>query len=147
MKRFLILAAAVLLAASCSTMLHERVVETYFIDYRPYAEAGFFLSPDPYPGEFDALGELLIEVTPAVVPAPPRGNGTKYIDGAYKSASAGIAREVISGAELVEMAYKKAVELGADGIADFRVKASYNWVGETKILSGYEVSGLAIKRK
>ena len=147
MKRFLILVAAVLVAAGCSTMLHERVVETYFIDYRPYAEAGFFLSPDPYPGEFDALGELLIEVTPAVVPAPSRGNGTKYIDGAYRPTSSGIMRETISGAELVEMAYKKAVELGADGIADFRVKTSYNWIGETKILSGYEVSGLAIKRK
>lgn len=147
MKKILILVAAVLLAASCSVMMRDRVVETYFIDYRPYAEAGFFLSPDPYPGEFDALGELLIEVTPAIVPAPTKGPGTKYIDGAYKSASSGIMRETISGAELVEIAYKKAVELGADGIADFRVKTTYNWAGETKVLSGYEVSGLAIKRK
>ena len=68
MKKVFYLLAAILVMASCSVMKpRERIVETFFLDYRPYAEEGFFLSPDPYPGKFTSLGEISIEIKPALL--------------------------------------------------------------------------------
>lgn len=69
MKRTILLAATLLILAGCSVMKPtEREITTLFLDYRPYAEQGFFLSSDPYPEEFTSLGEIQIEVLPAMIP-------------------------------------------------------------------------------
>ena len=39
----------------------------YLVDFRPYSSADFFLSPDPYQGEFEPIGEIRVEVTPALI--------------------------------------------------------------------------------
>lgn len=149
MKRFLILVAAVLLAASCSVLTHERFVDVYFLDYRPYTEAGFFISPDPYPGAFDALGEIQIKVIPAVQPRNSKPvSDVKFKDGAYGGGGAvRVVREVIDGSELLDMVYNEAVARGADGIADFHCRATYTTFKGISTLSGYEINALAIKRK
>ena len=61
MKRLVPLLAALMLC-SCSVMTHQRYVSTMFLDFRPYTEAGFFISPNPYTGEFSPLGEINIVV-------------------------------------------------------------------------------------
>ena len=141
MRRFAILLTAAILMASCSVMTHERIIETKFMDFRPYSDAGFFLSPDPYPGEFEALGEVLVKVTPAVT-KKTMSLGGKYGDGVY--ASSGLVKEEISGEELIDLVVKAALEKGADGLADFQCDVICD---ETGVVTRYEVSGLAIKRK
>ena len=60
-----------LLLQSCSPKLMPRVVSTRFFDYRKYANEGFFLSPDPYMGNFTPCGELNIVIIPADIKSTP----------------------------------------------------------------------------
>lgn len=143
MRKFAILLALVALTSCAVT--RDRIVETRFLDFRPYAQDGFFISPDPYPGEFDALGEILVTIHPAIVPKTKVAGG-KFNDGVYSSGQ--YVTEQVPGSELVEAAVRAALEFGADGIADFKCTAVYLYQSEGKTVADhYEVSGLAIKRR
>ena len=145
MKRILILLLALICLYSCATFIpQQRSVTTVFLDYRQYASQGFFLSPNIYTGEHDALGELFIEVLPEQKEARidsegnPKGDldmVTYYFDGAY-----GFERIYFD--ELLEIAVEKAKEKGADGICNLKI----NKTSATGFVR-YEVTGLCIKRK
>jgi len=139
MKKLVFILVAVIVAG-CAVARQPRVVEAGFIDFRPYTDAGFLLSPDPYTGNFDALGEILVNVTPALVPAKSVAQG-KFVDGAYNSV--GMVREKIDAAELLELAYKQAIQYGADGIVDLK----FTFQSDAAGISQYTISGLAIKRR
>ena len=138
MKKLAVLFALVVLTGCAAT--RPRIVSTGFIDYRPYTEGGFFLSPDPYPGDCESLGEIVVYVIPALVPAG-HASATKFSDGAY--GSVGVVREAVDVSELLELAYKEAAGRGADGLVDLKFTTESDAVG----ISKYEVSGLAIRRK
>jgi hypothetical protein len=153
MKRLVYLTATLLILAGCSVMKPtEREVTTLFLDYRPYAEQGFFLSSDPYPDAFTSLGEIQIEVLPAMVPkrAVVRKE-QKYSDGAYGSNGySQLVPEEISGSDLLDIAVDKAKELGADGIANLKIRyVKQDFVpvkGGTIDSSYWEITGLCIRR-
>ena len=137
--------AAALVLSGCA-ITHGRLVSTSFLDFRPYTEAGFFLSPDPYPGEFEALGEIIVTVVPSLLPKSGAGP-QKFADGAYSSVGQYVS-ENIPGEELLDLVVKAALDRGADGIADFKCAAVYEYVTKDyKVLDHYDISGLAIKRK
>lgn len=142
MKRLLLAIAVAVLAASCSTMNPtKRVVLTSFSDYRPYAEAGFLISPSSYTYAFESVGEIDIFITPAkvVVDKPSMYNGAvmKVLD-----------YEEIEYAEMVEMAVNQAKEKGADALVNFSISK-----GRTEAQPGipsqpyYHIKGFCIKRK
>ena len=173
MKRFFYFMCLLLLPLTgCSVMApRDRYVETLFLDYRPFSDLGFFFSPDPYPGEFDALGEIQITVIPAIKSEPVENkvetksdNKSKYKDRVYsnsyvdprayqtsstnKTTTRTTTRmETISSSELMEIAYNEAIARGADGIVNFRCKTIYTTVSGITTGVSHEISGLAIKRK
>lgn len=123
MRRILLLLAAALTIASCSPKIYPRTITVGFADFRPYVEEGFFLSPDPYPGDFESLGEISIKIVPGL---------RKYYrpDIRYET-------EKISVDEVLKIAVSEARELGADGIVDMRITEDLE----------FTVTGLCIIRK
>lgn len=150
-KHFLLLVFIALFVQSCSPIFMPREVRTSFFDYRKYSNEGFFLSPDSYPGEFTPCGELFITIKPGDVKGPDK---MVYDPGSQSYVSQSqIRREEISSDELLSIAVKKAKEIGADGLVNFKChvinSTYYNPALRSvqTIFSHYEISGFAIKRK
>ena len=149
MKKFIPFLSLLLVLTSCA-VTRDRQVSTRFLDYRPYSEAGFFISPDPYPGMFTSLGEFSITVTPAILPSSKVVTRQKnFNDAVYSKPTYGVANlEEISSEELLEMAVQKAKSVGANGIANFRCVSVYETHASrnsiSSVLSHYEISGLCI---
>ena len=148
MKQILTLILAAILMASCGVATHTRVTETTFIDYRPYTSAGFFLSPDPYSGAFDALGEVRVSVTPAILPrtATVRKAST-FTDGVYNdtATTSNFVYEKVEPEELLEEAVTVAKKMGADGLVDIDIQRVPT--GDVTDPTVYVLTGLAILRK
>ena len=135
----------------------ERITNVLFLDYRPYVSADFHISPDAYTQSHHALGELMIEVYPAIKSNASRNRATTeamFTDGIYGGggiSASRVYRETITSKELLEIAVSKALELGADGISNFEAKVIYNTTytkyGTTQTLSHYEIKGLCIDRQ
>lgn len=45
------------------------MITTVFIDYRPFSQEGFLVTPDPYFGKYESLGEILISYPANMVDA------------------------------------------------------------------------------
>lgn len=148
-KLQLIILFVALVAQSCSPRLMPREVNTMFFDYRQHAAEGFFISPDPYTGSFTPCGELIVTIKPGdVVKArqvyDPGTQGYEMVKDIH--------RESINPEELLDIAVKKAKELGANGLVNFEClvinTTLYNPVLKNiqTVFSHYEISGYAIKR-
>ena len=153
MKRFIILLSLAVIATSCSIMQPQQRAEyVSFLDYRPYTSAGFFLSPDSHTGRFEAIGQLDITIIPEQISAnsfSSNGNG-KFSDSIYSSKpSLSYKLKEIPAEELLELAYKNAVDKGANGIANLEIKrvtsTTYTKYRSSTSLSHYEISGYLIK--
>lgn len=147
MKRLLIFAVVAIVASSCSVLTHQRYVSTMFLDFQPYTEAGFFISPNPYTGEFSPIGEISITIQPALMPKTKviRGTGD-YTDGLYaQKNNANVVQEDIPASELLDMAVREAKAKGANGISNFKCLVVY----DTDPIEPrhYEISGFAISIK
>lgn len=145
MKKIFILLLALVSLSSCGALFmpyepQQRFELASFLDFRPYSSAGFFISPDAYPGECEPLGKLYIDVIPEEKEIS-ESKRNKYDEPHYVN---GIlyGYEHIKFAELLDKAVAKAMELGADGLADFKIQ-KVTVADRVR----YEVSGLCIKRK
>ena len=133
------------MVTSCSIIKpRERVTNVLFLDYRPYLSTGFHISPDSYNQPHNTLGELVIEVYPALKESP-----TIFVDGIYSASR--IIIENVTAEELLEIAVSHAKTLGANGLADLEVKVIYNTTylkdgSEIRTVSHYEIKGLCIER-
>ena len=145
MKRLIPLAVAVIVACSCSALTHQRYMSTLFLDFRPYTESGFFISPDAYTGQFSPLGEISISIRPSVQkPAKQIRGAGNYQDGLYAmSNGVPVIVEEIPAEELLEIAVNEAKARGANGIANFKCARVPDADPTEKY--HYEISGFAIK--
>lgn len=128
----------------------QKFTSTVFLDYRPYTDAGFFISPDPYPGDFRSLGELHLDIHPAQVPAKAatvEDAKGRFEDGVYKQSTGWsyLVAYPIPASELMDEFVAKAKELGGDGVANFKCLVVYHPLDQT-LLDHYELSGLIIDR-
>lgn len=116
---FIVLCACL---SSCATIYtRETVQSTTFLDYRPYAEADIFLSPDPYPGEFEPVGELYIVVDPAVVKNTVAED--KFTDNIYAQNTTPPVRATrLAAEELLDIAVREAGLRGANGICNLSLE-------------------------
>ena len=158
MKKIFIVMMTAMFLTGCGTLntVRDRIVIKSFYDYSAYTNEGFFISPNQYVGEHQPIGELFIEVIPAIVPiksTKSSANSPKkeFSDGIYSSQPSLIrtTTEKLEPEELLEMAVSEAVRRGANGISNFEVKAVYTTTvtktSTIKTLSHYEISGLCIK--
>lgn len=168
-KIFLILAAAMAVTACSAPMINltlGRQSSLYYIDYSKYAQEGFLILPYPYQGEFDALGELAMEVNPAVAVSGDGWHRSKshnymspvnsfFRDTPYFRADTTLSSftprlavplEKNMPDDLVRMAVDEARSLGADAIVNFRIEYFDDGVGPDD-REGYIVSGFLIRRR
>ncbi len=145
MKRICIFLISLLCLQSCSLLFsayepQQKSTLATFLDFRPYTSEGFFISPDPYSGEHETLGQLFIEIIPEEKEIR-ESERTKY-DSPHYANGLLYGYEHITFAEVLEQAVQRASSIGADGIADMKI---------TKETSGisvrYVATGLCIKRK
>lgn len=137
-----------MVATSCAIFKpQQRSYSISFLDYRPYTSEGFFISPDPYTGEFEALGELYLEVQPEQKEIDIK-NKDNYDSIVYWGTQA-YGFERINHAELLEMAVKRAVSVGANGIANIRITKTTGAIINASVASTsivYKIEGLCIKK-
>ena len=123
----------------------------YLVDFRPYSSADFFLSPDPYQGEFEPIGEIRVEVTPALIEPSKQ---SKFQDPIYAQKN-GIVPEVVPMEDLLESVVGQALNFGANGIANLKVSTEVVSVVTHKGLftvstmdvTKYIITGFCIVRK
>ena len=117
-----------------------RIVSVGFADFRPYISSGFWISPDPYVGKFEPIGELSIRIIPAI-------QRSTEGDGVYSSTV--YFPETIDSAELLELAFKEGKERGANGIANYKTqietRTEVSRGISTTTVEAYIVSGFLIK--
>lgn len=133
MKRLIILLGLAILATSCAVVQPQQQKEIVsFLDYRPYTEAGFFISPYNYTGKYEAIGQLDIIVYPEQV-----------TEGIYTT------KKEIPSTDLLDKAVKHSLGKGANGIANLKISrisnTSVSKYGTISSLSHYEVSGFLIR--
>lgn len=118
MKKFIYLLSFLLILNSCG-VLQTREMQKYvmFIDYTPYIEAGFYLSPNDYPGPHTPVGELNLIIDPAVVKADQKG----YQDNIYQQSNQVYAKELNS-QEILELAVSEATKRGSNGISNLKIE-------------------------
>ena len=123
----------------------KRVVETSIIDYRPYVSKGFFISPDPYTKDFEPIGEIRIEVTPALVKQDYSLRSSCYVS------MNGVWEEVVPADELLREAVNQAINLQANAIVNLKITTVQIDEEEQQILlqplRKYILSGFCIVRK
>lgn len=153
MKKILLMLCAIAALSSCGVLqTREMQKQVIYIDYRPYVDAGFYLSPNEYPGPHTPVGELKLIIDPAVVELDRSG----FDDNLYYSVKPAI--EVpLNAKEVLEMAVKEAARRGSNGISNLKIEVvtqDYMYykqngllgtTGLTMPVNRYIVSGVLIR--
>ena len=118
----------------------ERKVTVKIMDYRPYMEEGFFISPDSYYGAFNPVADLSLTIEPKTTKVE---NRKKISDPTYTVEP----EDVI---EIIRTFVEMAKEMGANGVVNFKV-TEVVYSESTSILfdvpiSRYVVEGFCIER-
>lgn len=131
MKKNIVLFTFLAILTSCG-VARPQGETVRFLDYRPYTEAGIFLSPYNYTGKYEPIGQLDIHVYPKEIS-----------DGIYTSF------QEITAEELLDKAVKHSLGKGANGIANLSIKTIYitttTRFGSYSTLSHYEITGFLIR--
>lgn len=156
MKKILFLLLSVFLV-SCATQKTSSVrhvpSESILLgyDFRPYTEKGFLITPEMYQGNYDAIGLLDYILL-------PEARRTLKVVGAYRDENGRVVQEKqfswdvesIDVAVAIDSMYMECVKMGADALVNFSVTTegkSYTDYDPSLYMTGYRISGFAIKRK
>ena len=132
MKKAIIITIVAIVVASCGVIQLPKGETVSFLDYRPYTEAGIFISPYNYTGKYEAIGQLDIIIYPDSI---SDGLSTTLIE--------------IPSKELLDRIVKHSIGKGANGIANLKISRIVNTTvtrfGSYSSLSHYEISGFLIR--
>jgi len=119
------------------------------LDFRPYTEQGFLVTPYSYSEPYESIGVLTLSILP---------EAKKVVGNTYRTSDSPNStiqveyiwlKSDISPEETIEAMYQECKKLGADALVDFNIKPiskHYNTDPPVSI-DGFEVTGFAIKRK
>lgn len=145
----LIVVLALITLAACSTpQLKTHIPEQYLLsgfDFSEYARQGFLFTPDNYQGRYDALGIVDLYYMPEAryEEREMEFRGRTIVADRWSLEKAEPQRAI-------EGLYREAKNMGADAVTKFRIEPATLWDGgkDNRVkLSGYKVSGFAIKRR
>lgn len=120
MKKLILLTIAVIALSSCGTLRpRDMQKQVMFVDYTPYIEAGFYLSPNDYPGPHTPVGELNIIIDPSV---EQMGSNIRYPDEIYQTNNYRMASKNLTAEELLEIAVSEAAKRGSNGISNLKIE-------------------------
>lgn len=143
MKKIILILAAAMAVTACGTPLvipsdEPRKTTELFLDYGKYAEEGFLISPNPYNGTFNAIGEAMLIIDPAVKYEVARRPRSSYTGDTTTMAVVTPVYEVVNTDELIGSFVNSAVKKGADAAVNFKCLFRDG---------KYELSGYLIRRK
>jgi hypothetical protein len=134
LQRLSTILLAALVLASCS-VTRERSTFVSFASYADYPD--LWISPNACPMGHTAIGQLSIDVTPAIGPSQ------RTRDGIYTTTQSGPSFERIGYDELLRMAAAEARARGANGISNLSITED-RAAGAT-YATAYHVTGLLIR--
>ncbi len=122
-------------------------------DFREYTKKGFLFTPYSYNGKYEPVGLVIFsiksgaEYKSAISGKKSKENNPYITD--YSTEYKIWFYDYVEMSQVVEFAYKKAIEMGANALCDFKINFEYESVStgvETISLPVLKVSGFAIKR-
>jgi hypothetical protein len=146
MKKVVLFLISITLLTSCGT-IHEMEKESTItgFDLTKYSNKGFLFTTETYNGgEYEAVGFLVSKLFPKISSHEPNTDNSKdytYFWAENKKWWIG----KIDLSEAIDSMYATAVHMGANAIIKFNWRSISKRDGILDI-SGYEVSGFAIKR-
>ncbi|MBW1855901.1 MAG: hypothetical protein JRJ00_14690 [Deltaproteobacteria bacterium] len=144
MKKILLIAlSSALMFSACKTLEHIDGYQSLSgIDFRPYAEKGFLITPHEYYGEY--LSIYMVNYT-----IMPEANDEKTgVSGGADT------HEWVTGYVDVKTAldsiYNICISMGADALMEFNIGVTsdvYSGIQNPTTVFGMEITGIAIKRE
>lgn len=137
----ILLALALAAGTGCGPKIsrHPQIRSVAVVDFRGLSADGFLISPDPYVGEHQPLGLVFATLQGAAEESGADSHGAYSHWHGYD----------VSVDSAVGLAKARSRELGADGLTNISIEATPRTVGYggyTITVSGWRVTGLAIKR-
>lgn len=160
MKKVLVILGIVLLFTSCTTITILNSVQKeesfYGIDFRTYTEKGFLMTPENYSGEYESIGLITYKIIPAAkyVLINNKTKNVLYYN-TYTDTYYWI-KDDINFQNVLDSVYVNCVSMGADALINLKMNLiskeylldKYSKpISNPVTISGYEISGYAIKRK
>ncbi len=133
-----------LLLTGCQVTHIPRTSTSFIIDFAKYSNSGFLFTPDGYSGKFKTIAQISVTIYPAAYQLPSVAAGTAKPPKGYYQVD-NYAVEKLDPAYIVDSVYTMAKNMGADCIMNFSIHTV--WTKSSPILTGYEVSGFAVKRE
>ena len=134
MKKLIVITLAVLFTSTaCSTLKDIDGYENMTgVDFRPYTEKGFLITPSTYGGEYTSLYWVDYVIMPEAYYEVEWVIGTINLETA------------------LDGVYKKCISMGADALMEFDIENnidSYTGIVNPTSVTGVRISGVAIKRE
>lgn len=152
-KIFLIALLSVLLFSCMEPKTIQREDNYSSIDFTKYTEKGFLITTLNTTSDYESIGLISYKVFPAwyftriknIIDV--KKNGSAPIITQFR-----IISESITTSEIMDTLYNKCIEMGANGIIDFKIETiskthTFFTFPKSVTLEGYLIRGLAIKRK
>lgn len=133
-----LLAAGLCIAAiGCGTLKGAPPIsEVAVVDFRALTADGFLLSPDPFIGPHDPLGQIFVTLQ----------GGTRVAEGDEHVSYKHLDYIHVTIDSAVAIAKERAKALGADGITNLRITTEPRVFNSYTAVGGWLVTGLAIRR-
>ncbi len=151
MKKTLAFAFLLLSLFACKTLDINTIPRTELfsgIDFRPYTEKGFLITPEKYPGEYESIGIVSYLIFPESTREGIREEGTMPYQ--YATIRFEWNSEEINVQNALEGMYEECLKMGANALVNFDVTMEEELISVVTppvMRKGYRVTGFAIRRK
>jgi hypothetical protein len=156
MRKLVTLFAVAALLSGCATELKViyPVQTLYGIDFTPYTHKGFLITPEKYSGQYESIGIINYTAKPGAIykltgrklnPFYASGGSEPHYIDHYEWAV-----DSISFKDVLSKVYDICINMGADALVNFQneiTSDSYTNIKNPTSITGYRITGFAIKRK
>ncbi|WP_299577509.1 hypothetical protein [uncultured Sunxiuqinia sp.] len=151
MKKSFAFVLLVIALFGCKTLdinMIPRTEQFSGIDFRPYTQKGFLITPEKYQGEYESIGIVSYLIFPESTREGIKEEGTMP----YQHATIRFKwnTEEINVQNALEGMYKECLNMGADALVNFDVALEEELISSVSppvMRKGYRVTGFAIRRK
>jgi hypothetical protein len=149
-RKFMLVIAAILMIAGCKSTKEITIPayqEIVGIDFRPYAEKGFLITPLSYGGRYTSIALIDFKIMPQANLVV-----SEKADNSDQSSAPTVLEwhaDTIGIHGALKNIYEHCIEIGADGLIDFSIEeVSDSYPSYPAVLvKGKRITGLAIKRE
>jgi hypothetical protein len=137
----IILPVLLFLLLSCSTkvVVIEKELNTLVFDFTKYSKKGFMFTPEKYDGKYESIGIIDMVIYSKMTQAQKAIDGKPVVPGTW-------VYEPLNTSEIIELAYQKAVNMGANAVTNFKISESSKYHEKFQIeIPGIRLTGFAIK--